>query len=48
MQQQEGGEGGFLTLQSCGVKLEHKVLELLDTAVYSNAVNIAVSHGSVV
>jgi hypothetical protein len=37
-----------LTLQPHGVNLQHKVLGLLDTAVYSDAVNIGMSHGSVV
>jgi hypothetical protein len=36
-----------LTLQPHGVNLEHKFLEQ-DTAVYSDAVNIVMSHGSVV
>jgi len=41
------GEWGMLTLQPRGVNLEHKVLEIQDTALYSNAVNIDMSHGSV-
>jgi len=36
----------MLTLQPRGVNLEHKVLEIQESAVYSNAVNIAMSHGS--
>ena len=31
----------MLTLQPRGLNLEHKVLEIQDIAVYSNAVNIA-------
>jgi hypothetical protein len=39
---------GDANFAACGVNLEHKVLECQDTAVYSNAVNIAMSHGCVV
>jgi len=42
------GEWGMLTLQSHGPILTHKVHEIQDTAVYSDAVNIALSCGSVV
>jgi hypothetical protein len=38
----------MLNLQPCGLNLEHKVLEIQDTAVYSNAINTALSHDSVV
>ena len=38
----------MLTLQPCGPNLERKVLEIQDTAVYSNALNIAMSHSCVV
>jgi len=42
------GEWGMLTLQSHGPILTRKVHEIQDTAVYSDAVNIALSCGSVV
>jgi hypothetical protein len=42
------GEWGMLTLEPRRVNLEHKVLEIQETAVYSNAVNIAMTNGSVV
>jgi hypothetical protein len=38
----------MLTLQPRGPNLKHKVLEIQDIAVYSDAVNIAMSHGCVV
>jgi hypothetical protein len=37
----------MLILQPHGVNLEHKVLERQDPAVFSDAENIALSHGSV-
>jgi len=46
MQEQE--KGGMQALQPCGLNLERKVHEYRGTAVYSDAVNIALSHGSVV
>ena len=42
------GEWGMLTLQPCGPNLTHKVHERQDTAVYSDAVNIALSCASLV